>query len=165
MDATLLTALFAFLTALVPVLGTVLTLLINRSRLDAKDKALALALTDSTAKAVKSVAQTVTAHHTGNLSAELAKTAKSEALEIAKVLLGSEKLADAKAKYGLNGEVDKVLGNLLEAALHDVKGTKTTTSTSTSAVSPGGETTTSTQTKTTTAAAVAEPPALIKVTP
>lgn len=155
MDPALLTALLTFLTALVPILGTLIALAINHSRLSAKDKDLALALNASVTGAVKATAQTMTAHardEKGSLGAIVAEAAKKEALESAKILLGSQQMEAAKAKYGLNGELDKVLSTLLEAALHDVKNTKISTSTTTSAasVTPSGIVET-TQTKTTSA--------------
>ena len=165
MDQSLITALLTFLTALVPVLGALVGLLINRSRLNAEDKALALALTSSVTNAVKSVSQTVTENHRdhrGHLPEELREAAKKEALKLTKTLLGDEKLQAARKKYGVNGEVEQVLSTLAEAVLHDVKNTRVTTSTAVAAATttPQGEATTTT-TQTTTATNAQAAPALV----
>jgi len=156
MDPTLITALLTFLTALVPILGTLLGLWINHSRLDAKSKALALDMTASATSAVKAVAQTLTAGQRdpkGNLPAALKEAAKVEALKQAQILLGSDKRAEATAKYGGNGEVAKVLETMVEAALHDVKAVQVTSSTTTSKalVDPAGKVSTVATTVSTTA--------------
>lgn len=135
MDSTLITALLTLFTALVPVLGTFLSILINNKIKDDKQRKLALDLLASVQGAVKATAQTVTSKQrdgSGNLKAEVAAAAKAEALEAAKILLGSEQMAMATAKYGGSAEVNKVLGTLLEAALHDVKKTKASATSSAS---------------------------------
>lgn len=162
MDPTLLTALLTFLTALVPILGGIVTIKINNSRLDEKDKALGNAVNDSVTNAVKAIAQTMLTGKrdaSGRLPPEVAEIAKASALELSKVLLGSEKLQQAQIKYGMSG-ADKVLATLLEAALHDVKATKSTTMQSTSVASPrpDGSVITAT-TQTATASATETPPA------
>lgn len=155
MSAELSSALVTILTAVLSVLAYYARAWMAANIQDKDDRALMDSLMNAGLLGVKATAQAITSAKRdaqGQLPAEVAAQAKLTALEMAKALLGSEKLKAAEVKYGCEG-LNKVLSVQIEAALHDVKGTKITTSTSTSAasVSTEGEVTTSTQTKTTTA--------------
>jgi len=114
-----------------------------------KDLALEKTLNNLSYVAVKAVAQTLTAgkrDEKGALPAPVAAQAQKAAIETVKDGLSPEQAAQAKAKYGPDGQLDAALVPRLEAALHDIKAITTSTSVETPTID--GKTTTTTTTAT-----------------
>ncbi len=162
MDSNVLIAMIGLVGTVVTLLGTFAALWINKNMTNEADKKLALDMLGAVTGAVKATSQTLTTGQRdvrGQLPEVVASQAKSTALDMAKILLGSDQVKAAEAKYGVQG-LDKVLSVQVEAALHDVKATKVTatTTTSTTTAGPEGGVVTRVQTQATAATEPVAPP-------